>query len=138
MKVGKRYQFLFLGNTVFDNESIRQWITPDVLGQAGTIRFIEKLITDKYKSLGYHFCKVTSVVESSVQRRVQTFKFQIEEGNRVLIDSLVVNGASEIGDSGFRSLFYENGAGVISRGVFWEEGLEATCKNMLQALEEMG
>lgn len=138
LKVGEKYQFIFSGNEVFSSDVIRQWITADVLGQSDTIRFIERMIEEKYRAVGYHFCKVTTVLQKSKRDKVQSYSFQIDEGPRVIIDSVIVNGASEIGASKFRSLFYDQGAGVLNRGVFWEEGLASTCKSMQQALEDDG
>jgi outer membrane protein insertion porin family len=138
LKVGEKYQFIFIGNEVFTSDVIRQWITADVLGQSDTIRFIERLIEEKYREVGYHFCKVTTVFQKNKRDKVQSYRFEIDEGPRVIVDSIIVNGASEIGVSKFRSLFYDQGAGILKRGVFWEDGLVQTCKNMRQYLEDDG
>lgn len=138
LKIGKKYQFVFTGNTVFPSDVIRQWITSDVLGQSDPIRFLQQLIEERYKEVGHHFCKVAVTLGKGGDGKVQIYRFDIDEGQRVRIDSLVVNGASEIGVSRFRKLFYNHGAGVLSRGVFWEGGLEQTCKGMVGALEEEG
>ncbi|NQW44491.1 MAG: hypothetical protein HQ462_03700 [Deltaproteobacteria bacterium] len=78
LKVGKKYQFIFIGNTVFTSDIIREWITSDVLGQPDTIHFIEGLIMEKYRAVGHHFCKVSSQSQKSEGDRVQNFSFQIE------------------------------------------------------------
>lgn len=138
LKVGKKYQFVFNGNSLFPSDVIRQWITPDVLGQSDPIRYIQQLILERYKAAGYHFCEVSWTAEKNNAGKVQIYKFAIDEGSRVVIDSLIVNGASEIGVSRFKKLFFEHGSGVLSRGVFWEAGLEQTCKDMISWLEEDG
>ena len=138
LKVGKKYQFIFIGNTVFTSDIIREWITSDVLGQPDTIHFIEGLIMEKYRAVGHHFSKVSSQSQKSEGDRVQNFSFQIEEGPRVIIDSLVVTGASEIGVDRFKQLFFDRAVGVLKRGVLWESGLLQTCRNMITELGEEG
>jgi len=138
LKVGKKYQFIFQGNTVFSADLLQQWISSEVLGQSDPIRFIQQLIEEKYRAVGYHFCTVSAKREQNKSETVQSYRFVIDEGTKVIIDSIEVNGASEIGAKKFRRLFYEFGSGVLSRGVFWEGGLEQTCKNITEHLEEDG
>ncbi len=138
LKVGKKFQFIFMGNTIFPVDVIQQWITAEVLGQSDPVRFISQMIEEKYKSVGYHFCKVTAISEKNKNGKIQSYRFLINEGSKVIIDSIVVNGASEIGANKFQELFYQNAIGVLQRGIFWESGFEQTCKNMIEALEEKG
>ncbi|MFM8316563.1 MAG: POTRA domain-containing protein [Deltaproteobacteria bacterium] len=138
LKVGSKFQFVFKGNQLFDDNTIRGWITPDVLAQSDPIRFIEQLIQEKYREVGYHFCKVHSVLDKNKNEKIRRIRFQIDEGSKVIIDNIAVTGASEYGASAFERLFYQNAEGVLRRGVFWELGIQATCQRMIKDLEEKG
>jgi len=138
LRTGQKYQFMFSGNNVFGDEVIRSWITADVLATSDPIRAIEGVIETKYKEIGYHFCKVQTVYPKIREAKIKRYHFNIDEGEKVIVDSVTVSGASEYGGNKFKDLFYQSAEGVLARGVFWESGLEPTCRKMIQELENQG
>ena len=138
LKIGRKFQLTFVGNTIYTDDVIRSWITNEVLAQSDPIRYIEQLIRGKYQEVGFHFCRVTVVSLKSKDEKVKNVRFQIEEGSKVIIDSVSVVGVADYGEKNFEKLFYQNADGILSRGVFWEGGLPSTCQNMIRSLEEQG
>lgn len=137
--LGPRQQFLFVGNTLFDEVALRQILTEELLSQADATAKVVALVEAKYKAIGYHFCRVR--VRASVDERAKTnlIRFEIDEGPQVLIDELRFSGGGDKYTSGqLASLFYDGAPGVLARGVYWEEGMTEATQNLVRNLQSKG
>jgi outer membrane protein assembly factor BamA len=90
VNLGQKLQFQFTGNHVFEDITLRALLMPEVLSLSDPTPRITELIVEKYRNVGYHFCKVTPVVQEARDSRVRTVELKVEEGNRVLIEDLNV------------------------------------------------
>lgn len=138
VNLGQRLQFQFLGNNVFEDIQLRALLTPEVLSLSDPTPKIVELIVEKYRAVGYHFCKVLPQEHLSDESRVKMVELKIEEGNRVLIEDLTFSGGELDAPFNIRSLFFRLSPGVIQRHLYWERGLSTAVENLRKALRERG
>jgi len=138
VRMGKRYQFEFSGNTVFMSSELRDLLTPEMLTQSDAVTKVAALIEEKYRQIGYYFCKVTTRNVPDDRGRVNIVRFEIDEGRKVIIDKIDFSGVQGTFESDLEDLFYENAPGVLSRHIYWEEGVPDALKNMTAKLQQQG
>lgn len=138
VKMGEKYRFQFVGNTVFSDIDLRDLLTEEILSQPDASSKVVEQLTKKYRSVGYHFCKVVVKNVLSDVDKLNIVRFEIEEGSKVIIDRTefrILGG--EIEDS-VESLFYETAPGVLGRKIYWEEGMDEALRNLRASLEARG
>lgn len=138
LKLGERYQFTFHGNTVFDEVELKELMTAEVLSQSDSTVRIKELIEEKYKGVGYHFAKVNVTKTESANDKMHLVRFDIDEGNRVIIDKVSFNGGEEVGHSQLGKYYFEDAPGVIARHRYWEAGVPEAGARMTKKLELQG
>jgi outer membrane protein insertion porin family len=138
VNLGQKLQFQFTGNQVFEDITLRALLTPEVLSLSDPTPRITELIVEKYRNVGYHFCKVTPVVQEARDSRIKTVELKVEEGSRVLIEDLMFSGGEVDAPFNVRKLFFELSPGVMQRRLFWEKGLATAVENLRKALRERG
>ncbi len=139
VKMNGRFQFQFEGNYVFDDVDLRELLTEEVLSQADFSQKIAESIEKKYRTIGYHFCKVRTRSVQRDQDKLNIVRFDIDEGPKVIIDAIHFNGSlGHYSESELRSLFYDNASGVLSRGVYWDGGMEDSVRALRTRLQEAG
>lgn len=134
----ERYQFQFTGNTVFESIALRDLIDERILSQVDANEKIAAAIKEKYRRVGYHFCRVTVKNNSEQRELLSVVWFEIDEGHRVLISKLHIRGAEAMDEGGVKDLFYESAPGVLARGVYWEEGMPKAITNLSRKLYDLG
>ena len=136
--LGQRYQLVIRGNGVFDDGALKELITQEILSQTDAVSKIKKAITDKYRSVGFHFVQVDVQVSDPEKDGLVTVRITIDEGPKVLIDTVEFDGlwSEEAGNPG--ALFFSHAPGVLGRKVFWEAGLEEATGNFVNTLRAKG
>lgn len=136
--VGQRYRFLIRGNEIFDIAAIRSLIGFDLLGQSDAGNKIRKVIEEKYRSIGYHFVQADVDIGAASKDEIITVNIQINEGQKVLVDSVVFDGLWTENLGNPAHIFFENAVGVLQRRVFWEAGIEESTERFVKNLRERG
>ena len=137
-RLGERFQFIFSGNEVFDDRTLKELMTDEVLSQSDSVGRIGALIETKYRSVGYHFCKVTPQSSINEHDRLNVIVFNIAEGNKVIVDRVDFGTVSRVGDDSLESVFFANAPGVLARGTFWEDGIAEALTGMKREMEARG
>jgi outer membrane protein assembly factor BamA len=138
IQLNSRYQFQFVGNTVFENNELRELISTQELLQVDGLNRLSQQIEQKYQRLGYHFCKVKVQSQVDEKLHLNLVKFTIEEGPRVYIDKVTFSTRMGENSKNLESLFFEGAPGVLSRKIFWEEGLKEALQNFEKNLLKIG
>lgn len=138
IQLNSRYQFQFIGNTVFENNELRELISTQELLQVDGLNRLSQQIEQKYQKLGYHFCKVKVQNQLDEKNHLNLVKFSIDEGPRVYIDKVVFSSRQGDSSRNIESLFFEGAPGVLSRRIFWEEGLKEALQNFEKNLLKIG
>ncbi|MBI4403569.1 MAG: BamA/TamA family outer membrane protein [Deltaproteobacteria bacterium] len=137
VKMGERLQFEFVGNRSLGTIALRELITEEITSQSDASTRIAAFIEEKYKALGYHFCKVQVVNLLEDQGRLKIIRFSIDEGQRVIIDDIIFTGEVRDHDK-LVAAFFENAPGVLQRHLYWEEGVKTALTNFRNELLKMG
>jgi outer membrane protein assembly factor BamA len=138
VETGDRLLFLFRGMKFLDEVELRTFLTDDVLSQTDGPRVVADRIVERYKQLGYAFCRVDIEREDQRQARRKVVTFRIVEGARVFVDKLSFNGVDEDEQAKLRSLFDEVADPVLARGLFVEKALEPAARAMEVRLKADG
>lgn len=136
--LGQRFQLIIKGNDTFDDESLKELVTQDVLNQTDANVRLKRLFTDKYRSIGFHFVQVEVAVGDPQKDGLVIVRINIDEGKKILIDSVEFDGLWNKDAGKPSEIFFDNAVGVIGRKVFWEEGLEESTQNFVKSLREKG
>jgi outer membrane protein assembly factor BamA len=138
VRMGNQVQFQFDGNTIYEEFQLRELVSDETSNQIEGYNQIAEKIEKKYKAVGYHFCKVT-VEKIDDDKTRQIIVFRIDEGKKVKINKVVFSGTSmPVPESELRDLFFQEGKGVLSRGLFWEEGIPETIEGIKRQLARRG
>jgi len=139
VRLNERFQFQFVGNTVFTEIDLRGLMSEEILTQADSGPKIAELIESKYRSVGYHFCRVRVRSQQRTEEKLNVIRFEMDEGPRVRIDAIRIVG-STVGLSvdEIRDMFLKGAPGVNSRKIFWEEGLPEAVSNLKKDLSARG
>ncbi len=138
VKMGERYQFAFFGNSVFSDLQLRELLTEEVLSQPDAAVKVAEEIERKYRVLGYHFARVLSKSVFLEDDRIQQVRFEIQEGYRILIDRTEFKESPSPSGEDLEGIFYGGAPGVLSRKIYWEEGINEALKTFRGALEASG
>lgn len=137
VETGRKIQILFTGNRVLDDVALREMISLDGVSEEDNRRQMISLIENKYRTLGFHFCRVRVTDEEKSDMLVR--KISIEEGQKVIIDRFQVVGLSgALTTRLVEQLFFAGAPGVLGRRVYWEEGLADARRLLEKALEDKG
>ncbi len=127
IKMGERFQFRFIGNTVFDDVALKALVTDEVLSQSDPGSRVVQLVEKKYRSVGYPDCTIQLNKTSEEQGKLTAIELAITEGERVLIQSVRFSNNREVNGIDLEALFYESAPAVLERRLYWADGvLEAT------------
>jgi outer membrane protein insertion porin family len=138
VNLGQKLQFQFVGNRVFEDIQLRSLLSQEVLSLSDPTPRIVELVTEKYRSVGYHFCKVQPTVHESKDARIKMVELKIQEGARVRIDDLAFSGGELDAPFNIRTTFFALAPGVIARRLYWERGVAAAVENLRKAVREQG
>jgi len=138
VKMGERYQFAFFNNTVFTDIQLRELLTEEILSQPDSVAKVSTDIEHRYQALGYHFCRVTAKNVFLETDRIQQVRFDIEEGPRVRIDRTEFRESPTASGEDLEGLFYRGAPGVLSRKIYWEEGMNDALRAFRIELESRG
>jgi len=136
VNLGRRFQFSFVGNTVFENHELKALITTESLSQTDPVLFICEEIIKKYRAIGYHFCDVK--IEKKEKENLLLVTYCIDEGAKVRIYSVKFLTSDETKSSFLEKVFFKSASEVIKNGFYFEEGLEETINNMEKNLKTSG
>lgn len=129
--------FRFQGNTVFDDVELRELLVAEILSQSDASDRIAKTIRDRYRAVGFHFCEV-AVKKLESAPKVAIVRFEIQEGPRVIIDGIEFKGIEPLTESDVKHMFFETAPAVVSRRLFWEEGVKEAANKLGKQLEAQG
>lgn len=142
VKLGDRFQFQFIGNTVFDEFDLRSLLTDELLSQTNATSRIVEVVESKYRAAGFHFVQVkVNTQQRSVdeKRSITVYRFEIDEGKKVLVDKIhFTGGLGGVSEEELAEIFTNAAVGVLKRRVYWEEGLRDSVREFKDALERLG
>ncbi len=138
VKLEDRFLFQFRGNTIFEDVTIRSMLTEEVLSQIDATAKIVELVETKYKEIGYHFVKVAAKEESFKGQKLKVVTFDIDEGPKVILDEIHVNGGEPFSERQISRMFFAGAPGVLARRVYWEKGLASAGEALKRAIVEDG
>jgi outer membrane protein insertion porin family len=134
----ERLQFVFSGNRVYGSVAMRDLITEEVLAQADANLKLAQVIEEKYRRVGYHFCRVRSEITHREREKLTVVHVRIHEGPKVIIDNVDFGPKAVKNKSELENVFFENAPGVLNRHIYWEEGLVEASNNLRSWLETEG
>jgi len=138
INLGQRFQVTIKGNETFDDETLKGLITQEVLNQTDASVRLKRIISEKYRSVGFHFVQVEVAVAEPQRDGLIAVRISVDEGKKILIDSVEFDGLWNKEAGNPSEIFFENSVGVIRRKVFWEDGLEESTQNFVKSLREKG
>lgn len=138
VKLEDRFLFQFRGNTIFEEVTIRSMLTEEVLSQIDATAKVVELLETKYREIGYHFVKVAAKEETFRAQKLKVITFDIDEGTKVILDTIRVNGGEPFSEKQIGRMFIQGAPGALSRRIFWEKGLASATETLKRTIVEDG
>ncbi len=138
VKLEDRFLFQFRGNTIFEDVTIRSMLTEEVLSQIDATAKVVELLETKYREIGNHFAKVAAKEESFKSQKLKVVTFDVDEGPKVILDTIHVNGGEPFTERQLGRMFLAGAPGALARGVYWEKGLAAAADTLKRTIVEDG
>src|SRR5690606_15781695 len=105
VETGDRLLFLFRGMKVLGETELRKFLTEDVLSQTDGPRVVGDRIVDRYRQLGYPFCRVDFDRKPEPAAKRTVVQFTIHEGTKVFLDHLAFPGVDPEKEDELAALF---------------------------------
>jgi outer membrane protein insertion porin family len=138
VKMGERFQIRFVGNSVFADVQLRALLTEEVLAQTDPAVKIAQLVEAKYHSVGYPDATV-SVKKTLIDNgKLNLMELIVAEGQRTIIEDLRFSTGDRLSGVDLEALFYEVSNGVLTRQLYWADGIAETLVAMQNRLLSMG
>ena len=120
---GPLTQIEFAGRQTLPEKSLRERLT---FADSGLVDEVEvrsstEQVQRAYREAGYNFARVSGTLGGDATTRV--VKFDIEEGPRVIVERITLEGATTLPASHLRDRLETRPKGLLTRGLFVEETL---------------
>ncbi len=128
---GQPTDLRFEGNTAIKTGKLRETLnlfTPQGIPE-NLLKESAVKIADLYRAKGYHFVKVT--FEQTREDEAHVIVFHIEEGSRVEVNTITIEGNQAFADDAIREQMFTTSSGFFSKG--WYQ--ETVFKEDLQAIK---
>lgn len=139
VRMAERFQYHFSGNQIFDDFELRQLLTNDILSRADATSRVSELVEAKYRAAGYHFVHVHPTSTIDPTHRLNVVNMKIIEGPKVRIRaSGFSSSGEELSRPELERIFFEGAPGVLSRHLYWEEGMKEAVATFQKKIQSMG
>ncbi|MBF0301369.1 MAG: hypothetical protein HQK51_21875, partial [Oligoflexia bacterium] len=122
--LGERFMFTFLGNKIYSVQELRDYAREQMKkGQKGfNSNQIKKIINDLYEEIGIQNNEIKFDVIRKIDKEdesmVNNYIFNIKEGNKIKIDSVIVIGNKQVDTEKILNLFYKNASILVKRNFY--------------------
>ena len=135
---GPLTQIEFAGRQALPEKSLRERLT---FADSGLVDEVEvrsstEQVQRAYREAGYNFARVSGTLGGDATTRV--VKFDIEEGPRVIVERITLEGATTLPASSLRDRLETRTKGLLTRGLFVEETLARDVRNLRLYLQSQG
>ena len=124
LEEGKLTSIRFEGNTKIKSKKLRELIDIASLKGADEENLLENAtrLSDLYRSKGFHFVQVS--YQRIEEEGTPVFIFFIEEGPKVHVKKISINGNQAFKTKKLQSLMFTDAGGIFSKGVYQEQIFE--------------
>ena len=135
---GPLTQVEFAGRQELPEKSLRERLTfaDSRLVDEVEVRASAEQVQRTYREAGYHFARVSGTLGGDATTRV--VKLDIEEGPRVVVESIALDGATTLPASRLRDQLETRPKGLLTRGLFVEETLARDVRGLRLYLRSQG
>ena len=138
--LGDRVTFGFRGNTVFTSVALAGVV--EDLRAVGFgkdyVASIKGKIEDEYHSLGYAHAKAEPYVIEEPELQERHVTYVIDEGPRVMIDSIAFDGNIVFDSNELRTRFYAAASDVIKRGYYVDKEVRRAVESVIDWMKSQG
>lgn len=122
---GPRVRFGFRGNELFSYRELMQFVSEvkEIAVGQDYLDAVKRKILDVYRAAGFPNIKVSSAVKEDPIRGIRQVSFLIEEGQRIRIADLRIEGIFSLSQEEARATFEGMASRLVQRGFYHEAGI---------------
>jgi outer membrane protein insertion porin family len=128
----------FTGREALKEKALRERLTfaDSRLVDEVEVRASTEQVERAYREAGYHFARVSGTLGGDATTR--EVKFAIEEGPRVIVERISLEGATTLPVSDLRDQMQTRPKGLLTKGLFVEEALARDVRSLRLYLQSQG
>ena len=140
IQYGPRVRFGFRGNNQFSYHELMSFVGDAKETSTGSdyLATVKRKILDAYREIGFPNVQISSLVREDAAKGVRYISVIIDEGKKVSIESLNIEGVFSLSMDESKAKFYEYSTRLVQRNYFHESGINKAADLFADYLKSRG
>ncbi len=137
---GSRIRYGFRGNKKFSYRELSSMVSDvkEISSGSDYLSAVRRRVLEAYKEIGFSNAKITTLVREDSQRGIRYVSLIVNEGSKIRIESLRIEGVYSMSQEEARDRFRELGTRLVQRDFFDEAGLTRAAELFAEDLRTRG
>lgn len=137
---GPRIRYGFRGNTQFSYRELINFVSEvkEVASGSDYLIAVRRRVLDAYKEIGFANAQITTLVKEDPSRGIRYVSLIVNEGGKIRIDDLVIDGVYSMPADEAKSKFQAFGSRLVQRGYYHEAGINRAADLFAEHLKSLG
>lgn len=137
---GPRIRYGFRGNKQFSYRELLNFVSEvkEVSSGSDYLVSVRRRVLDAYKEIGFPNAQITSLVREDASRGIRYVSLIVNEGDKIRVDNLVVEGVYSMSQQEARKKLESLGTRLVQRGFYHESGINRAADLFAEHLKSLG
>jgi|GEM_PF-4844404 len=137
---GARIRYGFRGNRQFSYRELTSLVSDvkEISSGNDYLSAVRRQVLEAYKEIGFANAKITTLVSEDAARGIRYVSLIVNEGNKILVDSIDIEGVFSMSKEEARERFKKLGSRLVQRDYFHEAGVTRAAELFAEELRSQG
>lgn len=140
IEYGPRIRFGFRGNRLYSYRELLAFVSEvkEVSSGSDYLSAIRRRILEAYRDIGYGNAVISTIVREDPAKGIRQISLVIDEGEKVAIQNLEINGVFSMSEDEAKKKFYSLATRLVQRNFFHEAGITRAAELFAEHLISRG